>query len=91
MSLTRGSANPFNLDRMMVTFGSRLTHAKEEDYLAISGLPVLNALALTMWLEKFPSCNLLQWSMKKKSYVPIILSKAAVVKNATEDPNRPAD
>lgn len=76
---------------MMVNFGSRLTHAKEDDYLAVSGLPILNALALTMWLTKFPKCNLLQWSMKKEKYVPIVLTRAAVDKNSNSDPNKPAD
>jgi hypothetical protein len=91
MPLTRGSVNPFNLDRMMVNFGTRLSHASEEDYLAVSGLPILNALALAMWLVKFPKCNLLQWSMKKETYVPIVLTRAAVEKNSLYDPNRPAD
>lgn len=90
MPLTRGSVNPFNLDRQMVMLGPRLQTATEDDYVAISGLPILNALVMTMWLAKFPKINLLQWSMKKEEYVFIALTRAAVEKNANET-GKPAD
>lgn len=90
MPLTRGSVNPFNLDRQMVMLGPRLQHASEQDYVAISGLPILNGLVMVMWLAKFPKMNLLQWSVKREQYVPIILTKAAVEKNILES-GRPAD
>lgn len=90
MPLTRGSVNPFNLDRQMVHLGPRLQSASEDDYVAVSGLPILNALVMAMWLVKFPKINLLQWSMKKEEYVFIVLTRAAVEKNANET-GKPAD
>jgi hypothetical protein len=90
MPFTRGSVNPFNLDRQMVHLGPRLQSASEDDYVAVSGLPILNALVVAMWLAKFQKVNLLQWSMKKETYVPIVLTRAAVEKNANES-GKPAD
>jgi len=43
-----------------------------------------------MWLAKFPKINLLQWSMKKEEYVPIVLMKAAIERMANES-GKPAD
>ena len=90
MPFTRGSVNPFNLDRQMVHLGPRLQSASEDDYVAVSGLPILNALVVVMWLAKFPKINLLQWSMKKEEYVPIVLMKAAIERMANES-GKPAD
>jgi hypothetical protein len=42
---------------------------KETDYLLISGTPVVNALALTMWLQMFSTCKLALWDAKKREYI----------------------
>lgn len=90
MPFTRGSVNPFNLDRQMVHLGPRLQSATEDDYVAVSGLPILNALVFVMWLAKFPKINILQWSMKTEEYVPIVLTKVAIERMANES-GKPAD
>lgn len=90
LPFTKGSVNPFNLDRQMVMLAPRLQHATEDDYVAISGLPILNALVLVMWLAKFPKINLLQWSMKNTEYIPVVLTRAAVERMANES-GKPAD
>lgn len=88
--LTRGGVNPFAPDRLMIMIAPRLALAKEEDFLAISGLPILNALAMCMWLKKFGKVNLLQFSTKQGVYVRLHVSDAAIERNALVEPG-PAD
>ncbi len=82
--LTRGNVNPFAVDRHLVTIGPRIQAANVEDYVAISGLPILNMVVGLLWLSKFPKMNILQFSMKKEEYVFIQLSRVAIDKNAQE-------
>ena len=85
LPITKGSVNPFNMDRQIVHIGLRLEHAKVEDYLAISGLPILNAVVVAMWLMRFHKVNLLQWSMRREAYLPVILSRSVLNKFATNN------
>ena len=85
--MTTGAVNPFNPDRLMVSLAHHVSMAKMEDHIAISGLPILNALVLVLWLEKFPEARLLQWSIRADSYVYSVIKKAAVLRNL-EDAGR---
>lgn len=88
LPLTQGNVNHFNLDRLMVSVGPKLQSANEEDYLLISGSPILNGLIVSMWLAKFPKVNLLQWSTRADGYVHITLHRDAVVRMATQSLDR---
>lgn len=90
IALTRGGINPFGPDRLMVVLGTRLAHATANDYLAMSGSPLLNALAICMWLKKFGRVNLLQHNAKTGKYQLITISDKAVERNALIEPG-PAD
>ena len=83
MALTTGNVNHFNLDRLMVTLAPRIRSATVDDYLLISGSPLLNSLVVVMWLARFPKVNLLQWSTKADGYVCIPLHYDAVNRMAT--------
>lgn len=78
MPMTTGSVNPFNPDRLMVMIGHRLKVAAADDFLGISGSPILNALALTMWLARFGSCNVLLWSHRDKEYKHLTIQSESV-------------
>ena len=82
--LTTGAINPFNPDRLMVQLGHHLSMAKKNDYVGVSGLPIVTALVVTMWLEKFPQVHLLQWSIRADKYIYTVVKKAAVVRNLKE-------
>lgn len=84
--LTIGNVNHFNLDRLMVSIAPRLRSATAEDYLLISGSPILNALVVSLWLARFSKANLLQWSVKADDYVCIPLHAEAVTRMATQHP-----
>ena len=84
MPITTGSINPFNPDRLMVMVSHRLKVADPEDFLVISGSPILNALALAMWLERFGQCNALLWSHRDKAYKHLNLSGASLKRLAME-------
>ena len=70
MPITTGSVNPFNPGRLLVNIQQALRLAKPTDYVAISGLQVLNGLVMVFWLMKFKELHLLQWSSKKSKYEP---------------------
>jgi hypothetical protein len=83
--LTAGTVNPFNLDRLLVLMAPKLALAKESDYILISGPQALNAVVLALWLQKFPSATILQWSVREKDYVPQHITNAAL-KRLAENP-----
>lgn len=78
MPMTTGSVNPFNPDRLMVMISHRLRVASAEDYLGISGSPLLNALALAMWLRRFGTCNVLLWSHRDSEYKHLTIAADSV-------------
>jgi hypothetical protein len=69
-SLSLGDINPLRVDRLSWHLGNGIaSFVKETDYLLISGTPVVNALALTMWLQMFSTCKLALWDAKKREYI----------------------
>lgn len=76
-TFTRGSVNPLIVDRLGQDLAKRVgSHVEsEEDYLLISGYPILNALALVLWLKRFKVCRLLQWNAKNRDYELTILDR----------------
>ncbi len=77
--LTIGNQNTFRLDRLLahITRGiCKFTH--EDDYLLISGSPVINAIAFQVWLQTHPRCNLLQWRAKTREYLLTTVTRAQV-------------
>jgi hypothetical protein len=83
--VTEGSVNPFNVDRMMVNFLHRLRHADAEDYVLISGLPILNAIFVAMWLARFTKIRLLQWSTREEKYEYRLVERDNLVRLAMWD------
>lgn len=78
MPLTTGNVNYFNLDRLMVSIAPKLKSATADDYLLISGTPVIVALVVLMWVTRFGVVNLLQWSQSRGDYIEIVLTQEAV-------------
>ena len=74
----------------MVVLSSRIRQGFEEDYLVIGGSPMLNALAMNMWLTRFPKMRCLLWSGKQESYMPVIVYRESIERMALSD-GRPAD
>jgi hypothetical protein len=83
MPLTKGNVNHFNLDRLMVSIAPKMDMATVEDYLLVSGTPILNGLIISMWLTKFGKANLLQWSQQQNKYVCIPLHRDAIERMVT--------
>lgn len=81
MAMTTESVNPFAIDRLMITLGHYLSMAQADDYLAISGMAILNGLAMTMWATKFEDVRLLQYATKEYIYKPLILRRSAMLQN----------
>lgn len=79
---TIGNVNPFNFDRIMATVGPKLDLANEDDYLLISGSPIICSVIIAMWLRRFGRVRVLQWSTRKEDYVPGLLTANAVERNA---------
>lgn len=82
--LTKGSVNYFNLDRLMVTIGPKLQSVHPDDYMLVSGTPVIVGLVIAMWLARFDHINILQWSQSRGTYIEIVLHREAVEKNSLD-------
>lgn len=68
--LTLGNVNPLQLDRLNWHIARGIArYASPEDYLLISGTPMVNASALLIWLLKFREAKVLQWDAKRRKYV----------------------
>ena len=67
--LTVGDVNPLRIDRTAYHISKGIVkHAKEEDYLLLSGYIMVNVLAVLLWLLYFKRVKLLQWHAKKREY-----------------------
>ena len=74
--LTLGNINPLRVDRLTATLARGITRfVKKEDYALIAGTPVLNAIAITLWILHHGECNILQWNAKNKEYELSTLSR----------------
>lgn len=69
-SLSLGDINPLRVDRLSWHLARGIARfVKDGDYLLVSGTPIVNALALTMWLQMYPTCNLALWDAKNGEYI----------------------
>lgn len=79
--LTSNNVNYFNIDRLMMTIGPKMQAVQADDYMLVSGTPLINSVIIVMWLMKFDHVNLLQWSQSRGEYIEIVLLREAVEKN----------
>jgi len=80
--VTVGAINPFNPDRIMVNVREIFKLARADDWVLISGNQMLCMVVFAMWLERFGTANILQWSTKKHIYVPLHVTANAIKRNA---------
>lgn len=67
--LTIGNVNPLQVDRLKWHLARGIAkYASADDYLLISGTPMVNAIALAIWLNHFRAVKLLQWNAKHRVY-----------------------
>ena len=85
VAITTGSVNPFNPGRLLVSIQQRLRLAKPSDYIAISGLPILNGLVMVFWLMRFEDLHLLQWSTRDGEYKPRDMSREQIERMVRDD------
>jgi hypothetical protein len=85
VDLTSGNVNPFAVDRTAFHFNQLLGMAEKDDYLAISGLALLNMIAFGILMEKFDKVNVLQWARHKQDYVLLHITKEMVSSAATSN------
>lgn len=50
-----------NHAKVMTIVSASISDAHETDYLLISGLTILNVVAVSAWLARFGKCNILNW------------------------------
>ena len=73
--ITSGSLNLLNLDRMLTSAVEAIKNSEAEDFLLISGPPVMCAIALATWLGAHTKCNLLLFDAKERVYVLKTISR----------------
>ena len=68
--LTLGDQNTFRLDRLLAHIARGICKfSHEDDYLLVSGSPIINAIAFQVWLQAHPQCNLLRRRAKSREYL----------------------
>ena len=67
--ITSGSLNLLKVDRLLTTAIEELKLSTPDDFLLISGPPVMCALCLAIWLTMHVKCNLLIFDAKEREYV----------------------
>lgn len=76
--LTRGYVSMGSLDRLFYTVTEAIEKTEEEDYLLLSGLIVLNALAASVWLQRHGKVKLLLWDQKLGHYRLLTISQSQI-------------
>lgn len=84
IAITTGNVNHFNVDRLAQNMAITLKMAHEDDFLLISGSPMLNVIAVQIWLRKFSKVKLLQFSTREEEYIPRTLFAANLDRIAAE-------
>ena len=67
--LTIGKVNPLRPDRIAWEMARSIAKlSTSRDILLISGSPVVNAIALTLWLQMHQTCRLALWDAVNREY-----------------------
>lgn len=67
--LTLGNINPLLPDRLSWDIARGVAkYVRANDVLLISGTPLVNAIAMTLWLQMFGTCRLALWDAKAGEY-----------------------
>jgi hypothetical protein len=67
--LTEDEINPHRVDRLSKHIARGIIHhASEDDFVLISGTPMVNVLAIWIWMIHFKKCQVLQWDAKQRVY-----------------------
>lgn len=67
--LTEDEINPHRVDRLSKHIARGIIkHASPKDFVLISGTPMVNVLAVYIWMIHFGVCKVLQWDAKQRCY-----------------------
>jgi hypothetical protein len=69
--LTRGYVSLGSLDRLFYDVAQSINKTHREDYLLLSGLLAINAVAALTWMHVHSKVKLLVWDQKLKRYRPL--------------------
>lgn len=68
-ALTLDDINPLAVDRLANHLARGIaSFAKPEDYVLVSGTPIITGLTFAMWLMHFDQLQVLQWNAKSREY-----------------------
>jgi hypothetical protein len=74
--LTIDNVNTLQVDRLARHLVRGIVnYVQPEDYLIFSGSPVINALALHLWISMHGECRTLNWDAKRREYKLKTLTK----------------
>ena len=66
--LSKGKINPFQVTKMYKEFVVHLDSSASEDYILITGLSVMNSIAVACMAYKHSRINILQWHEGEHRY-----------------------
>lgn len=68
VQITQGSIDTMNRDDLEDRIRRKLSDASKNDWVLLSGAPLVNILTVKVFLERFGSAKLLQWDGVLKEY-----------------------
>lgn len=78
--LSHGYVSMGNLERLFYSMVESVRETDNEDYLLLSGLLLLNAIAAIAWLERHGKAKMLSWDKKLGAYRVLVVTKDQVAK-----------
>ena len=68
--ITKGKINIFNIESLLRKIKTSLVEMTADDWVIISGNPVVSTLVCSHISQKFKKMNLLLWDARNRCYVP---------------------
>lgn len=68
--ITKGKINIFNVESLLRKIKTSLVQMEADDWVVISGNPVVSSLVCSHISQKYKKINLLLWDARNRCYVP---------------------
>ena len=85
LPITKGRINIFNVDNLIRKIKAKLVQMTTDDWLIISGNPVVSSLVCSLVAQRFGKINLLLWDARNRAYVPRKVSLKETMKEEEFD------
>lgn len=72
--ITKGYVSFQSLDRVKFTIAEQVSKTNKDDWLLISGRPIISCIAILVWFICHNQVKILHWDQKTETYRPLIIT-----------------